>query len=73
VKDGLDKKEPMSRRQCPECGGELVLARHSDNQGGEFEARPSNYWRCSICGGKFTAEQVRENKRAKEVEVVQIP
>jgi len=63
----------MSRRRCPECGGELVLARHSDIQGGEFEARPSNYWRCSICGGKFTAEQVRENKRAKEVEVVQIP
>jgi len=59
----LDKKEPMSRRQCPECGGELVLARHSDKQGGGFEARPSNYWHCSICGGEFTAEQVRAKKR----------
>jgi uncharacterized protein with PIN domain len=38
----------MSRRQCPECGGELVLARRSENQHGEFEARPSNYWRCLL-------------------------
>lgn len=55
----------MIHRQCLECGGELVLARRSDDDGPEFRARPSNYWRCSICGGEFTAEQVRENKRAK--------
>jgi|SRR5579864_558882 len=59
----------MISRQCPECGGELVLARRSDEQGAGFNARPSNYWRCSICGGEFTAEQVRENKRSKQFEV----
>jgi hypothetical protein len=59
----------MSSRQCPDCGGELALARRSDEQGAGFNARPSNYWRCSICGGEFTAEQVRENKRSKQLEV----
>jgi DNA-directed RNA polymerase subunit M/transcription elongation factor TFIIS len=61
----------MMFRQCRECGGELVLARRSDEQGAGFNARPSNYWRCSICGGEFTAEQVRENKRSKQFEVAQ--
>src|ERR1051326_6555905 len=59
----------MVHRQCQECGGELVLARRSDGQGVGFSSRPSNYWRCSICGGEFTAEQVRENKRSKQLEV----
>jgi len=59
----------MIHRQCPGCGGELVLARRSDEHGAGFGARPSNYWRCSICGGEFTAEQVRENKRSKQFEV----
>lgn len=59
----------MIPRQCPECGGELVLARRSDEQGARFNARPSNYWRCSTCGGEFTAEQVRGNKRSKQLEV----
>lgn len=59
----------MSSRQCPECGGELALARRSDEQGARFNARPSNYWRCSICGGEFTGEQLRENKRSKPFEV----
>jgi hypothetical protein len=58
--------EAMIKRECPECDGELVLGRRSDNQGPGFDARPSNFWRCSICGGEFTAEQVRENKRAKQ-------
>jgi hypothetical protein len=52
----------MIHRQCPECGGELVLARRSDEQAAGFSAHPSNYWRCSICGGEFSAEQVREKK-----------
>jgi hypothetical protein len=60
----------MNQRQCPECGGELVLARRSDEQRGGFNAHPSNYLRCSICGGEFTAEQIRENKRAKQPAVV---
>jgi hypothetical protein len=59
----------MIPRQCPECGGELVLARRSDEQGARFNARPSNYWRCSTCGGEFTAEQVRGNKRSRSKQV----
>lgn len=56
----------MIQRRCPECKGELVLARRLDRQpGGEFQAGPSTYWRCSICGLTFTAEQIREDKRAK--------
>ena len=58
----------MIHRQCLECDGELVLARRSDGKGSGFRARPSNYWRCSVCGGEFTAEQLRENKRAKQVD-----
>jgi len=60
-------REAMSKRQCPECDGELVLGRRSDKQGPGFDARPSNYLRCSICGGEFTAEQVRDIKRSKQV------
>jgi hypothetical protein len=57
------------QRQCPECKGELALARRPDKQHGPgFEARPSTYWRCSTCGGEFTAEQIRENKRAKQID-----
>lgn len=60
----------MIPRQCPECGGELVLARRSDEQGARFNARPSNYWRCSTCGGEFTAEQVRGNKQSKSRDIL---
>ena len=56
----------MISRLCPKCAGELVLARRSDEQCSTFSARPSNYWRCSTCGGEFTSEQVRENKRSKQ-------
>jgi hypothetical protein len=59
----------MISRQCPECSGELVLARRSDEQGARLSSRPSNYWRCSICGGEFTAEQVRGKKSSKQLEV----
>jgi hypothetical protein len=59
----------MIHRQCPECGGELVLATRSDEHGTGFSARPSKYWRCSTSGGDFTAEQVRENRRSKQFEV----
>jgi ribosomal protein S27AE len=56
----------MTERKCPECGSEVVLARHPDSQpGAPIEARPSTYWRCSTCGGGFTAEQVRPGKPAK--------
>jgi hypothetical protein len=59
----------MVQRQCPECNGELVLARRRDNQHGPGSETPSStYWRCSICGGAFSAEQIRENKRAKQLD-----
>ena len=55
----------MIQRQCAECGGELVLARRTDNQQGVgAETCPSIYWRCCICGSQFTAEQIRKYKRA---------
>ncbi len=63
----------MIQRQCPECDGELVLARRSEEQGSVLSARSSNYWRCSICGGEFTAEQVRENKHTKQLQVARFP
>jgi len=56
----------MMKRECPECSSELVQARCPDNQTGPGMATgSSNYWRCSTCGGRFTAEQIRETKRAK--------
>lgn len=63
----------MIQRQGSECGGELVLARRSDEQASGFRTRLSNYWRCSICGDEFTAEQVRENQRAKRLQVARFP
>jgi DNA-directed RNA polymerase subunit RPC12/RpoP len=63
----------MIQRQCPECSSELVLARRPDNQyGPEIVLRPSTYWRCSICGRGFTAEQIRESKRAKATSIEQV-
>ena len=64
----LGVHQAMIQRQCPECDGELVLARRPDNQGSGIETRPSTYLRCSTCGGEFTAEQVRENKRTKQLD-----
>ena len=59
--------EAMTPRQCPECGSELMLARRSDNQQRlRIVAIAPTYWRCSICGGAFTAEQLRESKRVKQ-------
>jgi DNA-directed RNA polymerase subunit RPC12/RpoP len=59
----------MTQRQCPECGSELMLARRPDNQQrlGIVAIAPT-YWRCSICGGMFTAEQLREWKHAKQLD-----
>jgi DNA-directed RNA polymerase subunit RPC12/RpoP len=57
----------MIQRHCPECGSELVLSRPPDSQIGSGIVRtPRNYWRCSTCGRSFTAEQIRESKRAKQ-------
>jgi hypothetical protein len=61
--------ERLCSRQCPDCGGDwlwpgVLMSREHDSM-----PAPSNYWRCSICGGEFTAEQLRENKRSKPFEV----
>ncbi len=57
----------MIQRQCPQCKGELALARRHDQQSGAgYIPGPSNVWRCGICGQTFTAEQIREDKRSKE-------
>ena len=59
----------MIPRECPECGSELMLARRPDNQHAPgIVGVPPTYWRCSICGGAFTAEQLRERKRAKQLD-----
>jgi uncharacterized protein with PIN domain len=54
----------MIHRACPHCSSELVRARCADKQsvpGGAQYASPG--WRCSVCGGEFTVEQIRESKR----------
>jgi YgiT-type zinc finger domain-containing protein len=55
----------MIHRACPHCGSELVRARSTDKQaapGSLYFASPG--WRCSVCGGEFTTEQIREGNRA---------
>jgi len=55
----------MEKRQCIQCGGELVMAfRPSENsRHGPGAPRPNATWRCSTCGQAFTAEQLRADKR----------
>jgi uncharacterized protein with PIN domain len=58
----------MTQRQCPECGSELVLTRRPEGQTEpQMAPSPSTYWRCSVCGRGFTAEQIRQHKRSKSV------
>ena len=59
----------MRKRQCLECGGELVMAfRPSENgrlsPGSGNMVRPNAKWRCGTCGQAFSAEQLRADKRA---------
>jgi len=54
------KKAIMAKRQCLECGGDLVLAyhpsvNHRDNSGTGTLTISSAKWRCAICGLAFTA------------------
>ena len=63
----------MHEPQCPECGGELGLAvrprrEQGANDGPVSATILSTLWRCSTCGGAFTAEQVREGKRKRSKE-----
>jgi ribosomal protein S27AE len=60
----------MQKRECSECGGELVLAVRV-NQPQTTGDAPSlitsafTNWRCSTCGCSFTAAQLREGKRER--------
>ena len=56
----------MIQRQCPHCSSELVRARRKDQRpvpGIVHAASPG--WRCSVCGGEFTVEQIRESNRVR--------
>jgi hypothetical protein len=61
----------MIHRQCPNCGSELVRARRSDQPSlGVIAHVVSPGWRCSICGGEFTTEQIRAIKREKPTQPI---
>jgi hypothetical protein len=60
----------MQKRECSECGGELVLAvrasqPQTSNDGPSLGASAFTSWRCSTCGCAFTAAQLREDKRER--------
>jgi DNA-directed RNA polymerase subunit RPC12/RpoP len=56
----------MIQRQCPQCSSELVPARRADQRpmpGIALAASPG--WRCVVCGGEFTVDQIRKGNRAR--------
>jgi len=64
----------MQKRECSECGGELVLAVRANqpqnhpqmgNDGPSLVTSAFTSWRCSTCGCAFTAAQLREDKRGR--------
>jgi len=63
-------QEPMIQRQCPHCNSELVRARRAAQEPVRIIAQPASpAWRCSVCGGEFTTEQIRDSKRAKSTTI----
>lgn len=66
----------VAKRQCLECGGELVMAFRPSGigrrtPGAENLTTPSANWRCSTCGHSFCAEQLRADTRARLKAIVQ--
>jgi len=64
----------MQKRECSECGGELVLAVRVNqpqnqpqigNDGPSLVTSAFTSWRCGTCGCAFTAAQLREGKRER--------
>jgi ribosomal protein S27AE len=55
----------MAKRQCLECGGELVMSFHPSENGRTGLVPSSAAWRCGTCGHSYTAEQLRQTKRMK--------
>lgn len=73
--DGVNNID-MSKRECLQCGGELVMSfRPSENA--HFNLRVGSTknnakWRCGTCGQTFTAAQLRTVKKAS-LKVVENP
>jgi DNA-directed RNA polymerase subunit RPC12/RpoP len=61
--------ETMRKRECSECGGELVLAvRGNQLQAGQVPGLITSAitsWRCGTCGAAFSAAQLRVDKRER--------
>ncbi len=60
----------MIQRQCPLCSSELVPNRRPDPHpvpGIVQAASPA--WRCSVCGGEFTVEQIRKGNRVRSAAI----
>jgi len=59
----------MQKRECSECGGELVLAvrgtQPQTSQGPSLVTSAVTSWRCGTCGSAFSAAQLREDKRER--------
>jgi DNA-directed RNA polymerase subunit RPC12/RpoP len=60
----------MAKRECSQCGGELVLAvranqQQTNNDGPSLLTSAFTSWRCGTCGSAFTAAQLREDKRGR--------
>jgi hypothetical protein len=59
----------MQKRECSECGGELVLAVRGNqsptSQGPSLVTSAVTSWRCGTCGSAFSAAQLREDKRER--------
>jgi ribosomal protein S27AE len=66
----------MAKRQCLQCGDELVMAFHPSENGppsvGEENRAKSNAkWRCSTCGQVFTTAELRADQRPNPKVVAQ--
>jgi hypothetical protein len=63
----------MIQRDCPHCGSELVRAKRADQQSVLSVIAQAAFpgWRCSVCGGVFTTEQIRDNKRTNSKPIEQ--
>src|ERR1700674_1179826 len=64
----------MAKRECSQCGGELVLAvranqPQTNNDGPSLLTSAFTSWRCGTCGSAFTAAQLREDKRGRSKSV----
>ena len=71
-----DNNISVIKRQCIECGGELVMVYRPSGierigMGVEGVPMPNAKWRCGTCGHSYTAEQLRAGTRAKSKAIVQ--